>query len=317
MCSSSFSRLFVTRSNTSALLAATRALQPAERYIYIVSAGGATAAAAAPEVPLVAEAIARLEAQVVQHQAQLTQMVQLLVNDRLRPRSSSTSKQQRDRKCREDAIAYYYPQQGNAPTKLRCMLLDEELDAAQVVTAHIYQLHWGPEFARHLGIAMNDPRNLLLVVGAAEKRFDDLQWTLKPLVPSMGVGPEGRLRSQQTFKVLVLDPALLNPSSNQHTIAGHVSAATWSSVHRKQLVFAEGEGMPYRRACALHACRALQYAVEQGWAADHLSEEDMRVEEAAFAASPTCDAARFKQFLDSVAAASGVAEGSDGEGLSD
>lgn len=56
------------------------------------------------------------------------------------------------RKCREDAIAYYYPQQGNAPTKLRCMLLDEELDAAQVVTAHIYQLHWGPEFAvrRHL-----------------------------------------------------------------------------------------------------------------------------------------------------------------------
>jgi hypothetical protein len=51
------------------------------------------------------------------------------------------------RKCREDAIAYYYPQQGNTPTKLRCMLLDEELDAAQVVTAHIYQLHWGPEFA--------------------------------------------------------------------------------------------------------------------------------------------------------------------------
>ena len=48
---------------------------------------------------------------------------------------------------------------------------------------------------------MNDPRNLLLVVGAAEKRFDDLQWTLKPLVPSMGVGPEGRLRSQQAFKV--------------------------------------------------------------------------------------------------------------------
>jgi len=266
---------------------------------------------------LATEAITRLEAQVVQHQAQLTQMVQLLVNDRLRPRSSSTSKQQRDRKCREDAIAYYYPQQGNTPTKLRCMLLDEELDAAQVVTAHIYQLHWGPEFARHLGIAMNDPRNLLLVVGAAEKRFDDLQWTLKPLVPSMGVGPEGRLRSQQTFKVLVLDPALLNPSSNQHTIAGHVSAATWSSVHRKLLVFAEGEGMPYRRACALHASRALQYAVEQGWAADHLSEEDMRVEEAAFAASPTCDAARFKQFLDSVAAASDVAEGSDGEGLSD
>jgi hypothetical protein len=56
------------------------------------------------------------------------------------------------RKCREDAIAYYYPQQGNAPTKLRCMLLDEELQAAQVVTAHIYLLHWGPEFAvrRHL-----------------------------------------------------------------------------------------------------------------------------------------------------------------------
>jgi hypothetical protein len=54
---------------------------------------------------------------------------------------------------------------------------------------------------RHLGLAMNDPRNLLLVVGAAEKRFDDLQWTLKPLVPSMGVGPEARLRSQQAFKV--------------------------------------------------------------------------------------------------------------------
>lgn len=59
------------------------------------------AAAAAPEVALVAEDITRLQAQVVQQQAQLTQMVQLLVNDRqllvLRPRSSSTSKQQRDR----------------------------------------------------------------------------------------------------------------------------------------------------------------------------------------------------------------------------
>ena len=39
---------------------------------------------------------------------------------------------------------------------------------------------------------MNDPRNLLLVVKAAEKRFDDLKWTLKPLVPSMVVGPEGQ-----------------------------------------------------------------------------------------------------------------------------
>lgn len=175
----------------------------------------ARAAAAAPEVALVAEAITRLQAQVVQQQAQLTQMVQLLVVDRLRPRSSSTSNKQRDRcgctrsaqflhqgpqltrcrsrpaamrwcpaarqwvrgcmrklcsnrgpqtstsvgdslcnplavprrKCREDAIAYYYPQQGNTTTKLRCMLLDEELDAAQVVAAHIYQLHWGPEFA--------------------------------------------------------------------------------------------------------------------------------------------------------------------------
>ena len=48
---------------------------------------------------------------------------------------------------------------------------------------------------------MNDPRNLLLVVRAAERRFDELQWTLKPLVPSMGAGPEGQLRSQHTFKV--------------------------------------------------------------------------------------------------------------------
>lgn len=53
----------------------------------------------------------------------------------------------------------------------------------------------------HLGLAMNDPRNLLLLVKAAEKRFDELRWTLKPLAPSMGLGPEGQLRSQQTFKV--------------------------------------------------------------------------------------------------------------------
>jgi hypothetical protein len=45
---------------------------------------------------LATEALTRLQAQVVQQQAQLTQMVQLLLNDRLRPRSSSTSKQQRD-----------------------------------------------------------------------------------------------------------------------------------------------------------------------------------------------------------------------------
>jgi hypothetical protein len=117
--------------------------------------------------------------------------------------------------------------------------------------------------------------------------------------------------------VLVLDPALLNPSSNQHTIAGHVSSRTWSDVHGRLLVFAEGEAMPSMRACALHASRALQYADEQGWVAGHLSEQDMRVEEAAYAASPTCDASRMRQFLQSAAAALDWTEGSDGEGLSD
>jgi hypothetical protein len=41
--------------------------------------------------------VVQQQAQVVQQQAQQAQMVQLLVNDRLGPRSSTTSKQQRDR----------------------------------------------------------------------------------------------------------------------------------------------------------------------------------------------------------------------------
>jgi hypothetical protein len=61
---------------------------------------------------------------------------------------------------------------------------------------------------------VNGPSNLLLVIGAAEKRFDDLQWTLKPLVPAMGMGPEGQLRVQQTFKVTAL---------------AHLGADAWAS----------------------------------------------------------------------------------------
>jgi hypothetical protein len=51
------------------------------------------------------------------------------------------------RRCREAAIAYYYPQRDTASLTLRCMLLDEELDGAQVVAAHIYQIHWGRQIA--------------------------------------------------------------------------------------------------------------------------------------------------------------------------
>ena len=145
---------------------------------------------------------------------QLSQMVQLLVNDRLRPRSSSTSNLQRDRcGCTRSAqflsqgpqldvmqvtqcclvcigVQWHFMrenvvQQAGAPnfnngcppaeccfcaplaavTAVRMPSLtttpsrathqqscaaccwSEELDAAEVVTAHIYQLHWGPEFA--------------------------------------------------------------------------------------------------------------------------------------------------------------------------
>lgn len=112
----------------------------------------------------------------------------------------------------------------------------------------------------------------------------------------------------------MLDPELLNSSSNQHHIAIHVSSRTWSDVHGRLLDLAAG--MPSRRACAVHATRALQHADAQGWNLGHLSQQDMCVEEAAYAASPTCDVSRMNQFLQSAAAASRRAE-EDGEGLSD
>lgn len=61
-----------------------------------------------------------------------------------------------------------------------------------------------PRLQRHLGINMNGPSNLLLVVSAVEKRLDNFQWTLQPQVPIMGPGPNGQLRSQQKYKVTAL-----------------------------------------------------------------------------------------------------------------
>lgn len=61
-----------------------------------------------------------------------------------------------------------------------------------------------PRLQDHLGLDVNSASNLLLLQKAAKKRFDDFRWTLKPLVPTMGQGPQGQPRSQQEFKVTAL-----------------------------------------------------------------------------------------------------------------
>jgi len=113
-----------------------------------------------------------------------------------------------------------------------------------------------------------------------------------------------------SHQVLVLNPELLDPSSPLHRIADHVSFKTWSDVHGRLLHFEEGKAMPSRRACSLHATRALQCAVQQGWVETairlhRLSDEDTHVDQAAWAASPSFDPQRIQVFLQ------GVEEGDD------
>lgn len=53
----------------------------------------------------------------------------------------------------------------------------------------------------HLGLEVNAPSNMLLLVASAEKRFDGFQWTLKPLLPAWTEGVDGKPQKQQSFKV--------------------------------------------------------------------------------------------------------------------
>lgn len=54
-----------------------------------------------------------------------------------------------------------------------------------------------------MGFGINDPGNLLLLVGAAEKKLDQFQWTLKPLPTEMH-DVDGVPRLTQPYKVCLL-----------------------------------------------------------------------------------------------------------------
>lgn len=51
-----------------------------------------------------------------------------------------------------------------------------------------------------MGLKINQPGNLLLLVGAAERKFHQFQWTLKPLPPKH-VQVDGVTRLMQPYKV--------------------------------------------------------------------------------------------------------------------
>lgn len=158
-----------------------------------------------------------------------------------------------------------------------------------------------------MGLEINDPCNVLLLVGAAERRFDHMDWTLKPLAPSSFL-LDGVQRVMQPYKVLVLNPELLLENSNKQRIVDHPSSKTWADVDGKLLLFDAGDGepKPHRRACGLHATLALRRAQQQGWLKTPLrkvcwSAADLVVDEAAWA-SPTFDKDRMDAFLADAAA---------------
>eukprot|EP00882_Tetradesmus_deserticola_P007617 GHRQ01008022.1.p1 GENE.GHRQ01008022.1~~GHRQ01008022.1.p1 ORF type:complete len:282 (+),score=84.69 GHRQ01008022.1:555-1400(+) len=223
-------------------------------------------------------------------------LVQLTVWESLGPASSSASS--RDIDYRMAALKYYHGLKATTKPRLRCMLLGEEFDYDKVIAAHIYQLRWNKGLRRIMELDVHDPRNVLLLVGAAEKRFHRLDWTLKPL-PPIGKGS----CQQQPYKVLVLNPELREGGGHQ-LVAGHLnSKLRWADLHGKQLLFGAGphQAQPSRRACAVHVMAAVHHAKEHGWDAavgssPRLSEEDLTIEEAAWA-SPTFDKERIEAFL--------------------
>jgi len=226
----------------------------------------------------------------------------LILFEQLGPTSSTSSSMARVDDYREKAINFYYPNLDvRARPDLRCMLTDIEFPYAEVIAAHIYRRSWNRAFRKEMGFEINTPGNLLLLVGAAEKKFDQFQWTLKPLPPQMHE-KDAVIGLMQPYKVLVLNPKLLQ-GREQH-IAIHLCTTKWADVHGKVLLFGAGEDepKPMRRVCGLHALLAIQHAKEEGWlkeAADRahrLSDEDLTVDEEAWA-SPTFNRERMDVFL--------------------
>eukprot|EP00882_Tetradesmus_deserticola_P027113 GHRQ01029971.1.p1 GENE.GHRQ01029971.1~~GHRQ01029971.1.p1 ORF type:complete len:301 (+),score=76.83 GHRQ01029971.1:462-1364(+) len=236
---------------------------------------------------------------------QLTQsLCHMILFEQMGPSSSSSSSKAHNSDYLAKAISYYEPERGTTkPAQLRCMLTQQYFESDYVIAAHIYRAGWNRAFRKHMGLGINDPGNLLLLVGAAEKKFDQFQWTLKPLPPKL-CQVDGKCRLMQPYKVLVLSPQLLQ-GREQH-VAHHLDCnIRWADVQGRELLFGAGEDepKPMRRACALHAMLAVRYAQQQGWlketadrAPHRLSEEDLAVEEAAWA-SPTFNKARMDRFL--------------------
>lgn len=236
---------------------------------------------------------------------ELTQsMCKLIIYDQLGPMSSSSSAKAHNEDYRVKAIRFYYPELAlkTKPT-LRCMLTDMEFKSDDVVAGHIYRASWSRAFREVMGLRINDPGNLLLLVGGAERKFDQFQWTLKPLPPKT-CQVDGINRLMQPYKVLVLNPQLLQGRSV--LIADHLKCdIKWADVQGKELLFGAGEDepKPLRRACGLHAMLAIRYAQQQGWLKatagsppQRLSDEDLDVDEAAWA-SPTFNRAHMDLYL--------------------
>lgn len=67
---------------------------------------------------------------------------QLLLYERLGPRSSSSSSKACRGDDREQAVTFYFGLDPCAKPQLRCMLLEEDFPYENITAAHIYRLDW-------------------------------------------------------------------------------------------------------------------------------------------------------------------------------
>jgi len=189
--------------------------------------------------------------------------------------TSSKSEQKREQKraqatLRMNALEAY----GHIVTDgmLRCPVLCTALPAAAVTCAHLVprmlRAHWAK-----LGIAEEDPRNVMFIFKCVEEAFDD---HLLSFVRTGTFDANGR----DLFRVYVWDPTLLDlPVSvnvrnrnERRELPGvqlpeSVERTTFRSLHeRAPVVLAGPSGMsPFRRALVLQSILARAKACHNGW----------------------------------------------------
>jgi hypothetical protein len=137
--------------------------------------------------------------------------------------------------------------------KLRCMVVDRDMDGEEVKAAHIWPHSKGGEALLEFGLEptdLHDARNGLLLCNAIEEAFD------RKRVCFQYNGLD------RTLRFLVLDPTLLEKVAD-----GGKGSTTFGNLHGRLLQFPE-DRPPFRRLLYAHAHFAMISAKGKNWSTE-------------------------------------------------